>query len=765
MNTQGENIVNAASCLLKDNKIILIRMMRNTGLPVFFLVCLALPARGWAQSMKRIYASQDFSVWADRVEEGSYSARAVSRSEIESNYPATSGTSGIQGKWVQKGDLSEYPKLRSEYPLLDALYNLSLEELQENTRPDGAFDAGAKWKGVWTRDTSYSILLSLAAIQPEAAKASLLQKVKRDRIVQDTGTGGSWPVSTDRVTWSLAAWEIYLVTGEGHWLQQSYAVIRNSILDDEQVVMDPATGLAHGESSFMDWREQTYPRWMEPVDIYSSEALGTNAVYYRTYRILASMAQELGQPSGDWNSRADRIRIAMNQRLWIKSRGYYGQYLYGRVWQTLSPRADALGESLAVLFDIPSPEQQDQIIRSQPLMEYGLPTVFPETPSIPPYHNRSVWPFVQAFWNLAVAKREDGDALLYGLASIYRASALFMTNKENFVSDTGDAAGTVINSDRQLWSVAGNLAMNYRVLFGMEFAVDGLHLHPVVPEALDGTRTLTNFHYRAAILSIKVRGFGSKIRSVTIDGNSSSPVIPATLIGKHRVVIELADQPLRSGVLHLVKSTTAPETPGPQLKDKTLIWKAVEGAAKYQVYRDGGLIATTTSTSFATPDSNGLAQYQVAAVDSSGVASFLSEPAALGGKTITVPVVTAGSDQTEPFATLEQSGETGLLVSGEITRSRRYSLTFRYANGSGPISTDNKCAIRTLFIDGREVGPVVFPQRGTGAWDDWGMSNSQLTQLHAGMHRFELRFLPQDINMNGEVNRVRIASISLVALQ
>ena len=201
-------------------------------------------------------------MWADRVEEGSYSARAVSRSEIESNYPATSGTSGIQGKWVQKGDLSEYPKLRSEYPLLDALYNLSLEELQENTRPDGAFDAGAKWKGVWTRDTSYSILLSLAAIQPEAAKASLLQKVKRDRIVQDTGTGGSWPVSTDRVTWSLAAWEIYLVTGERHWLQQSYAVIRNSILDDEQVVMDPATGLAHGESSFMDWREQTYPRWM-----------------------------------------------------------------------------------------------------------------------------------------------------------------------------------------------------------------------------------------------------------------------------------------------------------------------------------------------------------------------------------------------------------------------------------------------------------------------------------------------------------------------
>ena len=87
-----------------------------------------------------------------------------------------------------------------------------------------------------------------------------------------------------------------------------------------------------------------------------------------------------------------------------------------------------------------------------------------------------------------------------------RSTALFLTNKENFVADNGSPSGTVVNSDRQLWSVAGSLAMVYRVFFGMEFAVDSLHLQPVIPEALGGTRTLTNFHYRHAVLSITVKG-------------------------------------------------------------------------------------------------------------------------------------------------------------------------------------------------------------------------------------------------------------------
>jgi len=47
------------------------------------------------------------------------------------------------------------------------------------------------------------------------------------------------------------------------------------------VAYDAGTGLVKGESSFLDWREQTYPKWMQPADIYESENLGTNAVHYQ----------------------------------------------------------------------------------------------------------------------------------------------------------------------------------------------------------------------------------------------------------------------------------------------------------------------------------------------------------------------------------------------------------------------------------------------------------------------------------------------------
>jgi hypothetical protein len=662
-------------------------------------------------------------------------------------------------------DIARYPQTRSDFPLLDALYNLSLSELKKDTRADGALSAGAEWDGVWTRDVSYSALLSLAAIEPQAVKTSLLRKVKRDRIVQDTGTGGAWPVSTDRVTWALAAWEVYLVTGDRQWLEKSYLVIRNSVVDDELVAMDSTSGLVHGESSFMDWREQTYPRWMQPVDIYSSEDLGTNAVFYRTYRILGLMAQQLDQPAQQWNSKADKIQSSMNCLLWLRGRGYYGQYLYGRMWQTLSPRPDALGEALSILFDIPELKRQDEILRSQPLMPYGIPTVYPETPNIPPYHNRSVWPFVQAFWNLAAAKRRNQAALIYGLASIDRDSALFLTNKENFVADTGSQVGTAINSDRQLWSVAGNLAMVYRVLFGMEFGLDGLHIHPVIPQSLGGTRTLTNFHYRESVLSLQVTGFGSHVRRVKLDGQLVPALIPANLVGNHHIAIEMDGRPFPPEKLNSVERMIAPETPAPSLDGHTLTWNAVEGATGYRIYRNGHAIQETSRTSFVVSGDVALKQYQVAALKSPGVASFLSFPVVVGGQQITIPAAGAGTNRKTPaFVNVEQTGDTGIAVAGAVPRSGTYSLSFQYANGSGPINTDNKCAIRTLFIDGQEIGPIILPQRGQDDWNNWGSSSSQVTQLSAGTHRFELRFLPQDLNMNGEINSARIASIVLIPL-
>lgn len=731
-------------------------------LPV--VVILLLAGTCLAQTSMPLYQAKSFAIFPDRVVEGKYSARALSAHSLESNYPAIS-VPGTQSQWKLATDVSKYPQLDSGFPIIDATYNMSLEELQRDIRPDGTFMAGAKWDGVWTRDISYSILLSLAAVEPEIAKASLMRKVKRERIVQDTGTGGSWPVSTDRMTWALAAWEVYKVNGDHDWLRQSYNIIRNSIKDDESVAF-ASNGLVRGESSFLDWREQTYPRWMQPVDIFEGQALGTNAVFCRTYRILALMARILDEPANDYEQKAERIREAINRRLWMEDKGYYGQYLYGRASKSLSPRSEALGEALAVLFDIAEPAQQRRILSSVPLMEYGIPCIYPQIPGVPPYHNRAIWPFVQATWNLAASKQHNGTALLHGMASIYRSSALFLTNKENMVADSGSPLGTEINSDRQLWSVAGNLAMTYRVLFGLNFEEDGLRVSPVIPRELAGVRSLTNLHYRGALLSIRVEGFGSSAKSMTLDAQPWTGAIPTTLSGKHEIVVLMANDDLERAPVNLVSELTAPETPIVRTEPRELKWEAIPGSREYFITRNGRPIARTRALSFTIPETGETQEYQVAAVDSRETTSFLSEPVATDAIPLRVEPRELRNPSVVSVAPVDIPREANQVASFRFSlqNAGQYRIHFRYANGSGPINTDNKCAIRTLLVDGKPAGAVIFPQRGTDQWSNWGVSSVQEESLTAGPHEIDLQFQSANENMNLEVNRAVIEAMYLLPM-
>src|SRR5579859_2256253 len=95
--------------------------------------------------------------------------------------------------------------------------------------PCECFQTGEKWTYVWTRDLSYAADLSLAVLDPLRVRNSLQFKISPFRsgvivpselpagtlqIVQDTGSGGSWPVSSDRTAWALGA-EAVLNTLQG----------------------------------------------------------------------------------------------------------------------------------------------------------------------------------------------------------------------------------------------------------------------------------------------------------------------------------------------------------------------------------------------------------------------------------------------------------------------------------------------------------------------------------------------------------------------
>ena len=657
--------------------------------------------------------------------------------------------------WESREDLSGLPSYTSDQPLVDALFSLSLEEMRQNIRPDGAFAAGAQWPGVWTRDLSYSVVLALAMIDPAASMTSLRAKVSSGHIIQDTGTGGSWPVSTDRTTWALAAWEVYLATGDRAWLREAYDVIRNSVEADLLVARDPETGLFYGESSFLDWREQTYPRWMDAKDIYLSQSLGTNVVHFATYRLLARMAAILGEDGARWDAVATDTREAVNGYLWQSAEGYYGQFRYGRLHPALSSRGEALGEALAVLYGVATEAQARRIAASYPLMPFGVPTVAPQITDMPPYHNDSFWPFVGAYWTWAAAEAGNTAAAEHGLASIYRAAALFLTNKENMVGTSGHFSGTAINSDRQLWSIAGNMATVLRVFFGIRMEPERIVFQPFVPAAYTGSRTLSGFHYRDAVLDLTLEGTGNRVLSFELDGQPiPEAALSADLAGRHHLLIRLAGNPL-GGTITLREPEFAPPTPQVRLEEG-LRWDAAEGAVAYEVYRNGEQVATTTGTR--APVESGFAEYSVVAVGGDGIKSFMSEPVRVEGvdRFVAEPqgaLLQEGQGfEGNGFVRLTPEASKEVTLEVSIPRGGRYAIEAHFANGSGPINTDNKAAIRTLFLDGQRVGPLVMPQRGEGVWNDWGLSNPLLVTLTAGTHALRVRYMPEDENMNGSVN-------------
>ena len=688
----------------------------------------------------------------------------------------------IDSIWNLTTQPDAFPQYKSPHLIADAIYNMSMQEMQKAIEKDSTLRTGAEWAGVWTRDVSYSIILSMAYMQPRVAINSLRKKVnKRKRIIQDTGTGGAWPVSTDRMIWAVAAWEIYLAIGDEDWLKEAYEVIKLSLEDDYRVCYDNETGLVKGESSFLDWREQTYPKWMEPADIFESLCLGTNAVHFKANKVAASMAKKLNdvESVARFEDRAESIQQGINTLMWQQDKGYYSQYLYGQTYKVQSPRAEALGEALAVLFDIAPLAKQATIVSSTPVVDFGIPCIYPQIPGIPPYHNNGIWPFVQTYWLMAGAKVGNEQSVMHSIAAIYRPAALFLTNKENFVADNGDFSGTVINSSNMLWSLSGNIGLVHKVLFGIGFAEGELTFKPFVPSALKGQRHLTGFRYRNAVLDIEVEGFGDKVKSFMVDDKPvQEHTFPHNISGRHKVKIVMNNAFATEGKINKLSNEFSAATPLFAAKNEDngqFQWSKQGSSTSYSYVVNGKLRQVLKGNpTVPIPAKDSFRIFQMLAKGEDMPPSFLSAPFEQ------VPdnaVLSFESEEFAPSSALPYKGfegrgfveisktrNTTLLFRVKITTPGRYRIQYRYANGNGPINTENKCAIRSLYHDSLFVGSVVFPQRGTNEWSSWGFSNSLMIRLNAGETALALQLKYWNENMNEAINQAMIDQVRLTYL-
>ena len=155
--------------------------------------------------------------------------------------------------------------------------------------------------------------------------------------------------------------------------------------------------------------------------------------------------------------------------------------------------------------------------------------------------------------------------------------------------------------------------------------------------------------------------------------------------------------------------------------------------------------------------------------------SFASEPVGLYNINNTTNIEVEQSNTPATYAYKGFSGtgfvETATTVNSslsipvEIEATGWYAIDIRYANGNGPVNTENKCAIRTLRLDSKNIGVQVYPQRGKDEWSNWGYSNTILTLITKGKHILTISLEKENANMNLDINAAMLDLVRFTKLK
>jgi hypothetical protein len=721
-------------------------------------------------------------------------------------------------------ELPGQPYVRSGNRLFDGLFALALadarldsvSQIRDDSFEDGrpiscvCFETGEKWHYVWTRDISYAVDLGLATIDPRRSLNSLLFKTSGIRaallsdrlapatvVAQDTGSGGSWPVSTDRVVWILAASDVlqYLTAAERPAAAaQLFAVARDTVEQDRRFAFDAMAGLYRGETSFLDWREQSYPEWTrsDVSSIAGGYAFSTNVLHVIALQRTARLAREsgLGDPVAiRYDQWATELRRAVNARFWQQGSGLYTSYLSAEPNSVPSNSYDLLGLSLAIIHGIADDRQAHSILEHYPLSAAGPPVLWPEQSGIPIYHNRAIWPFVTAYALRAAKTAKHAEMAARLVESLIRGSVLSQSNMENFEFLTqevrfedGPLSGPVINSRRQLWSVAGYLGMVLDTLWGVKVEDGTLAVQPWLPSSL--ARTLFAGQRSVTLHDLRVHGAAVNIAldlprtwpstgwleatKVSLNGESLKGAGKAvdfrrllpTRINEVRVTM----RPV-AGAAHAIARIPFDDSshlagaqrrrvfapPSPVLLAATregaavnLMWQGVIPGASVQIDRNGeALAANGTAGAGQFKDDSirgpGAACYSLAQrFDDTGLGSLpsrelcVTDAAAAGltpndGSTVSaIDGVAQYADWGLPSQEFRSNFTAG--VSGW------YRFEFKYANSHGPINTGVTAAVKGLTArcggEPEQLGSVVMPQ--TVPAGSWRFSTGFFFKAHAG---------------------------------
>jgi hypothetical protein len=691
---------------------------------------------------------------------------------------------------VTYAESAELPRVRSGNLAFDALFALagsemkldSVAQIRDGNYNGGApvacncFETGEKWHYVWTRDLSYAASLGLALLDPERVQNSLEFKLSAFRpgvakaaqvagdsdglqIVQDTGSGGSWPVSTDRVTWAFGAEEVLNTLPPA--LRPAFAAralkaLVNTIENDRLAAFDRASGLYTGEQSFLDWREQSYAGWIvnDLSSMATSKALSTNVGHYKALSLASDLAREQGDATlaKKYAAWAASLKKAINARLWLADAGMYSSLSAGHFDGAPMHKFDWLGQALAVVTGVADEGRAQEILANYPHGPMGAPVIFPQQLDVPIYHNRAIWPFVTAFGLRAAALSGNVSVADAAYETLMRGAALNLSNMENLEwlsaqpllldEKHPSLIGPVINSRRQLWSVGAYLGMVIKNVFGISTTSDGILVRPFITSRL--RREVFGQSDVIALKSLRLRGHtlnvaitlpkavaatgyfavdaivvngkraASTIRWSDLANDSTIEVILGELVEGQQGMRRVRADPFVQG-----SAVFGPREPvlGSLARDAQgrarlgITGRADDSNTVYNVYRDGRMVASRIQAgTWTDPVVDASACYAVEAQFSdSGNRSHHSAPRCIDdGIDIAVtdprvassaPIVEAGARFAAPHVARWGAPSDTFAVRGiRIDRARNYQIALRYHNSANQINLGISGGVKWLTL-------------------------------------------------------------------
>ena len=468
--------------------------------------------------------------------------------------------------------------------------------------------AGLDYPWLFQTDTGMHAWDGAGFLQSEAMTGALLGTLKPDKegnLLCGCGGSMSWGL-----TWSIGAWSHYLITGDRPFLKVALTATLSTLDHLERDEFDAGKNLFRGPtiggdgiSNYPDVWAKSMPgvthigAWMEHNPEKKAlvgfglpmHALSTQCSIYEGYLIAGRMQRELGLPEDPTlQQKAARLKAAINKHFWREDAGIY-RFLVDPFGG--SDQQEGLGNAMAVLFGVASPEQAQRICANIHIAPHGIPGIWPPypryvTPDPMVIAQRSdIWPLVNGPWSSAAAM--SGRVDLFTLELKKAADRACRDNQfaENYHPITGEVYGGIQEGKtgrkgpglaayvaaRQggsgeptpeaiaklfpavegkdgmtLWPSCGRntfsstayVRMVLQGLCGLQLGTDGITFKPTIPKGMSPV-AVYELPYRQAELEIHITGEGNIVKKLTLNGQEARS-IPTTATGKQVVRIEMA---------------------------------------------------------------------------------------------------------------------------------------------------------------------------------------------------------------------------------